>query len=138
MAAASASGPISRTTCAAAASRAGAYPCPTGSPSAWCGWHMPPCSGPPVRCQHPHPAAVRVAAQTAPLREPEAAGNTGMDSTARLPAVRGADLWSSDAQRSRALGSRRLGRLEQPLQPKKPLLEELVAQVGQPERDGRA
>jgi len=34
----------------AAAGRAGACPCPTGSPSAWCGWPMLPCSGPPVRC----------------------------------------------------------------------------------------
>ena len=40
--------------------------------------------------------------------------------------------------RSRALRRRLLGRREQPLQPKEPLLEELVAQIGQGKRDRRA
>jgi len=37
----------------------------------------------------------------------------------------------------RALGCRLLGRLEQPFQTEKPLLEELEAQVGQRQRGGR-
>ena len=45
-------------------------------------------------------ASARGDAQAAPLREPQAAGNLGMDPTARLPAVPGADL-RSDAYRSR-------------------------------------
>jgi hypothetical protein len=64
--------------------------------------------------QHPHPASARVAAQAAPLREPQAAGNAGMDPAARLPAMPGANLWSAGDHRSRAraLGRRLLGRRE--------------------------
>ena len=47
--------------------------------------------------QHPHPASARVAAQAAPLREPQAAGDAGLDPAARLPAVPGADLRSGGA-----------------------------------------
>ena len=43
------------------------------------------------------PRRLEVAAQAAPLREPQAAGDTGLDPAARLPAVPGADLRSGDA-----------------------------------------
>ena len=52
-------------------------------------------------------------------------------------AVSGLDL-RSGAYRSRALGRRLLGRLEQPFQTEEPLLEELVAQIGHGQRGGHA
>ena len=60
------------------------------------------------------PRRLEFAAQTATLREPQAAGNAGMDPAARLPAMPGANLWSAGDHRSRAraLGRRLLGRRE--------------------------
>ena len=85
------------------------------------------------------PRRFEFAAQAAPLREPQAAGDAGLDPAARLPAVPGADLRSGGAAPAAGLLRRRLlGRLEQPLQAKKPLLEELVAQVGQGQRGRHA
>ena len=47
--------------------------------------------------QHSHSASVRVAAQAAPIREPQAAGDAGLDPATRLPAVPGPDLRSGGA-----------------------------------------
>jgi hypothetical protein len=83
------------------------------------------------------PRRLESRAQAAWFRERQAAGDTGLDPAAQLPAVRGADLRSS-AYRSRAQGRRLLGRLEQPFQTEEPLFEELVAQVGQRQRGEHA
>jgi hypothetical protein len=69
--------------------------------------------------QHPHSAST----QAALFRKPQAAEDAG-------PPLLAQAYGSGDADRSRALRRRFLGRLEPPLQPKEPLLEELVAQIG--------
>ena len=89
-------------------------PVPTGSPSRWCGSPRSPCFGRPPKCRASLSRVSSIAAQTATLREPQAAGNAGLDPAARLPAMPGANLWSAGDHRSRAraLGRRLLGRRE--------------------------
>jgi hypothetical protein len=58
--------------------------------------------------------------------------------TGRGSSPTGPGLRSGATHRSGALRRRLLGHLEQPFQSEKPFLEELVAQIGQRQRGGRA